>query len=306
MNQTAVSHFVLLSFSERPGRQILLGIFFLSLYLVTVIGNLVIILLLCFDPKLQTPMYFFLGNLSFLDICFSSTTVPKLVANLLSTTKTISWKDCMAQLYCFFSIGNTESFVMAVMAFDRYVAICRPLHYTVIMSRETCFILLVLCWTLSFLHSLIYSLMASRLSFCGTNVLEHFFCDIPPILYITCSDTSAFKLVLYSEGSLVVGSSFVGIIVSYLYILKSILNISSSGHRRKLFSTCSSHLAVVWLFYGTDLFTYMGLSRRRGALYNQLVSVMYAVVAPLLNPFIYSLRNNDVKSAFQRVLLKAR
>ncbi|XP_053568803.1 olfactory receptor 1361-like [Bombina bombina] len=302
MNQSDITHFVLSGFSELSDKQLMLAILFLIFYLIALTGNVIIILLVKFDSNLHNPMYFFLGNLSFIDICFISTTLPKLLVNHLFGSNSISLHGCIMQMYFFFFIGNTESLLMAVMALDRYVAICRPLHYTVVMSWKTCYMLLISCWATSSLHSLIYSLMTSRLSFCGSNIVRHFFCDIPPILQITCSDTFVYQLVLYTEGSLMVGGPFIVILMSYVYIFISILGVSSLVHRRKLFSTCSSHLAVVSLFYGTDLFTYMRPSLSPTSLYNQIVSVMYTAITPMLNPFIYSLRNNDVMQAFKRLM----
>ncbi|KAM4693078.1 olfactory receptor 1M1-like [Discoglossus pictus] len=188
------------------------------------------------------------------------------------------------------------------MALDRYVAICRPLHYNLIMSWRTCRMLLASCWTISSLHSLLYCLMTSALSFCGSNLLQHFFCDIPPILQITCSDISVYNLLKYTEGSVMVGGTFLAIIVSYICIFITILNVSSLGQRKKLFSTCSSHITVVSLLYGTDLFTYMRPSVSQPTQYNQIVSIMYTAISPMLNPFIYSLRNSDVTQAFRRLV----
>ncbi|XP_053568806.1 olfactory receptor 1361-like [Bombina bombina] len=301
MNRSNITHFVLFGFSDLSDKQLMLAIIFLVVYLIALTGNVIIILLVKCDSKLHNPMYFFLGNLSFIDICFISTTLPKFLVNYFSSRTTISVTACITQMYFFFFIGNTEILLMTVMALDRYVAICKPLHYTVVMSWKTCYMLLISCWATSSLHSLIYSLMTSRLSFCGSNIVRHFFCDIPPILQITCSDISVFRLVIYTEGTLMVGGTFVAILMSYVYIFITILGVSSLVHQRKLFSTCSSHLTVVCLLYCTDLFTYMRPSLSSNSLYNQVVSVMYTAITPMVNPFIYSLRNNDVIQAFKRL-----
>ncbi|XP_078518740.1 olfactory receptor 1F1-like [Lissotriton helveticus] len=303
-NLTAVTEFVLLGLSDNPRSQTSLFVLFLAIYLTTLAGNTVIISVTLLDSKLHTPMYFFLRNFSFVDICFTSTTIPKLLANLLSENKIISFSECITQLYFFLFIGNTESFLLAVMAYDRYVAICNPLHYTSIMTRQTCVLSLMASWALSSLHSLLYSVMASKLPFFGSNIVHHFFCDVPPLLKLSCADTSSYEHVIFIEGSLVVMTTVVVILASYARIISTILKVPSTAGRWAAFSTCSSHLAVVALFYGTDIFMYFRPSSLYSLDYDRVISVMYTAVSPMLNPFIYSLRNKEVKGALRKGISK--
>ncbi|XP_069502618.1 olfactory receptor 1f45-like [Ambystoma mexicanum] len=301
-NLTAVTEFVLSGLSDLPEHQIGLFVLFLGIYLTTLVGNGIIISVTALDTKLHTPMYYFLRNFSFVDVCFTSTTVPKMLANLLSTRKMISYQGCITQLFFFLFIGNTESFLLAVMAYDRYVAICHPLHYSTTMTKTVCAVAVVASWVLSSMHSLLYSVMASYLPFYGSNIIHHFFCDVPPLLRLSCSDTSTYERVIFIEGSLVVMTTFLAILSSYIRIISTILKVPSVDGRWKTFSTCSSHLAVVVLFYGTDIFMYFRPSSMYSLDYDRVVSVMYTAVSPMLNPFIYSLRNKEVKGALRNVL----
>ncbi|XP_069068341.1 olfactory receptor 1f45-like [Pleurodeles waltl] len=299
-NWTFTNEFILLGVSDQPWMQPWLFVIFLAMYVTTLLGNTTIICIIGSDCRLHTPMYFFLCNFSFVDICLTSVTVPKLLANILSEKKSIYFSGCVAQLFFFLLIGNMESFLLGVMAYDRYVAICNPLHYTTVMSRQVCLVLVVVSWITSALHSLIYSVMASRLSYCKSNILHHFFCDIPPLLKLSCSDTSMYELIIFTEGSIVVMGPFILITISYALIVFTLLKVSSEQGRWKAFSTCFSHLVVVTLFYGTDIFMYFRPSSSYSLDYDRVVSVMYTIVAPMLNPFIYSLRNKDVKDALKK------
>ncbi|XP_069505210.1 olfactory receptor 1F1-like [Ambystoma mexicanum] len=301
-NLTAVTEFVLKGLSSIPEHQIGLFVLFLAMYVTMLVGNGIIISVTALDARLHTPMYYFLRNVSFVDICFTSTTVPKMLADLLSTSKTISFIGCITQLFFFLFIGNTESFLLAVMAYDRYVAICNPLHYSTTMTAKVCAVSVVASWVLSFIHSLLYSVMASYLPFYGSNIIHHFFCDLPPLLRLSCGDTSTYEHVIFIEGSLVLMTTFLIILASYIHIISTILKVCSLDGRWKTFSTCSSHLAVVVLFYGTLIFMYFRPTSMYSLDYDRVVSVMYTAVSPMLNPFIYSLRNKEVKGALKNVL----
>ncbi|XP_072282179.1 olfactory receptor 1f45-like [Pyxicephalus adspersus] len=304
MNFSNNPEFVILGLSDLPGQQTILFVVFLFMYLFNVLGNFTIILLIQTDFHLQTPMYFFLGNLSFVDMCYSSTIVPKMLVNILSKNKTITLLDCISQLYFFLFFACTECFLLAVMAYDRFVAVCTPLHYTTIINRKVCLLLVISSWLASALHSLLHSLMASSLSFCGVNKVHHFFCDMGPLLQLACSDIYLNKLLIYTEGGLPVLIPFIIVLYSYVCIISSILKISSADGRHKTFSTCSSHLTVVILFYGTIAFMYLRPSSIDSINYDKALSVIYTVVAPMLNPFIYSLRNKEVKGAMRKLLFK--
>ncbi|XP_029442375.1 olfactory receptor 5V1-like [Rhinatrema bivittatum] len=301
-NQTNEVTFILLGFSDIPEHQTSLFVVFFFMYVITLIGNLLIILTIRVNPQLHIPMYFFLGNLSLVDICFITSTIPKLLIHLLSQNKTISFSDCLGQVFFMFSTGSTEFFLLAVMAYDRYVAICNPLRYTIVMKKRVCVVLVVISWITASLTSLLHTLMASRLSFHGSNTIQHFFCDLPPLLRLSCSDTSVNEILIFTDGPFVVMAPFLFTVVSYVHIISTILKIPSAMGRRKAFSTCSSHLIVVSLFYGTDIFVYFRPDSNFSFNYDRVVSVMYTVVTPMLNPFIYSLRNNEVKGALKKVI----
>ncbi|OCT72847.1 olfactory receptor 1361 [Xenopus laevis] len=303
-NTTGATEFLMLGFTDVPHRQTLLFVSFLFMYLLNILGNMTIILLATLDSHFRTPMYFFLANLSFVDICYTSSIVPKMLINMMSKKKTISLVECVLQLFFFLVFACTECFLLAVMAYDRYIAICNPLHYTMMISKKLCILLVIGSWLVSALHSLLHSLMVSRLTFCGINKVYHFFCDMAPLLRLSCSDTSINKLLIYTEGGLPVLIPFVIVLVSYVRIISSIVKIRSADGRYKAFSTCSSHLTVVILFYGTIAFMYLRPSSSYSLNYDIILSVVYTVVAPMLNPFIYSLRNNEVKAALKKMVIK--
>ncbi|XP_010640408.2 olfactory receptor 1468 [Fukomys damarensis] len=271
------------------------------MYLTTVLGNLLIITLIQLDSHLHTPMYSFLSNLSFSDLCFSSVTMPKLLKNMQSQLPSIPYAGCLAQMYFFLFFGDLESFLLVVMAYDRYVAICSPLHYTSIMSPKLCVCLVVLSWVLTTFHALLHTLLMARLSFCGDNVIPHFFCDFSALLNLACSDTHVNELVIFVMGGLVVVIPFLLIIMSYAQIFSSILKFPSVRGIHKAFSTCGSQLSVVSLFYGTVIGLYLCPSANNSTVKETVMSLMYTVVTPMLNPFIYSLRNRDMKGALGRV-----
>ncbi|XP_007934825.1 olfactory receptor 1L6-like [Orycteropus afer afer] len=300
-NQSHITEFFLLGLTNDPKQQVWLFVSFLTMYLVNVFGNSVIIAAIQGDARLHTPMYFFLSNLSFVDICFTNVIVPRMLANMLSKSKTVSFAHCLTQMYFFVACAITDSFLLAAMAIDRYVAICNPLHYTSTMSPRRCVLLVMASWVVSHIHSLTHTILMSRLSFCGTNIIHHFFCDVQPLLTLSCSDTSVNELLAFTEGSFVIMSPFIFIIVSYAYITRAVLRVPSGGGRYKVFSTCGSHLTIVALYYGTAISVYIRPSSTYSVTKDRVVTVFYTVVIPMLNPFIYSLRNRDMKQALRKL-----
>ncbi|XP_006898369.1 PREDICTED: olfactory receptor 7A5-like [Elephantulus edwardii] len=300
-NQTHILEFILLGLSEEADLQPLLFGLFLSMYLVTFTGNLLIILATITDSHLHTPMYFFLSNLSFADICFTSTTVPKMLLNIQMQNKVITYEGCLSQMYFFVIFGDLDIFLLTVMAYDRFVAICHPLRYTVIMSPQVCGLLLLVSWILSVLDSLLQCFMVVRLSFCTELEIPHFFCELNQVIQLACSDTFLSDLVVFFESVLFGVIPLTAILFSYFKIVSSILRMSSAGGKYKAFSTCGSHLSVVSLFYGTGLGVYLSPSASQNFKASAITSVMYTVVTPMLNPFIYSLRNSDIKQALRKL-----
>ncbi|XP_028568674.2 olfactory receptor 1f45-like [Podarcis muralis] len=306
-NQTSISEMVLLGISALAEHQSLLFFLFLFIYLLTLLGNLLIILLIRFDDHLRrTPMYFFLSYLSLADAMFASTTVPKILMSLMSETKTISFNGCLIQMYFFLTFGNTDNFLLACMAYDRYVAICRPLHYTTLMSHKCCLVLASGSWIISALHSLLYTLLVSRLSFCASREIPYLFCDVYPLLELSCSETGLIKILVQTEGVVDILGPFVLIFISYIHIFCAIMRVPPTARKRKAFSTCGSHLAAVVLFYGTISSLYFQPASAYAAQKGTVISLLYAVVTPMLNPFIYSLRNQDIKAAARRLLGRIR
>ncbi|XP_007477486.2 olfactory receptor 1N1-like [Monodelphis domestica] len=301
-NQSTVSEFLLRGISHRPEHQQVLFGLFLFMYLVTIVGNLLISLAIISEPHLHTPMYFFLACLSLADIGLSSTTVLKMLVNMYTQCHTISYIGCLSQLYFFLTFGDLDSFLLAVMAYDRYVAICRPLHYTTAMRPRICVFLVSLCWVLTNLVALIHTLLMAQLSFCVPGEVSQFFCDIGPLLKLSCSDTHINELMVFAVGGPVMTIPFLCIVASYILIVSAILRIpAGSGGRLKAFSTCGSHLSVVCVFYGTVLSAYFCPS----SVYSTeetASSVVYTVVTPMLNPFLYSLRNQDMKAGLVSLL----
>nr|XP_021512446.1 olfactory receptor 1L6-like [Meriones unguiculatus] len=300
-HSSSTSDFILLGLSSNPWMQKPLFAIFFAMYLVTVVGNVLIILAIRSDSRLHTPMYFFLSNLSLVDICFTTVIVPQMLVNLLTQRKSILFAQCLTQMYFFVAFGITDSFLLAAMAIDRYVAICDPLHYTTTMSPRRCRLLVVASWAVSHLHALIHTVLMGRLSFCGPNVIHHFFCDVQPLLTLSCSDTSINELLAFTEGSFVIMSPFIFIVISYVFIARTVLRVPSGGGRYKVFSTCGSHLTVVALFYGTIISVYIRPSSTYSVTKDRVVTVIYTVITPMLNPFIYSLRNKDMKQALKKL-----
>ncbi|XP_062966102.1 olfactory receptor 7A10-like [Cynocephalus volans] len=301
-NDTRISEFLLRGFSETPELQSFIFWLFLSMYLITVFGNLLIILAIISDSHLHTPMYFFLSNLSFVDICFTSTTVPKMLLNIQTQSKAITYAGCITQMYffCFFAV--LDEFLLAVMAYDQFVAICHPLHYMVIMNFQLCVLLVLICDIITATQSLLHSLMVLRLSFCTDLEIPHFFCEVNQVVHQACSDTFLNDVVIYFASVLLGGFPLAGILYSYYKIVSSICGISAAQGKYKAFSTCASHLSVVSLFYGTSLGVYLSSDATHNSYSSATASVMYTVVTPMLNPFIYSLRNKEIKRALRRFL----
>ncbi|XP_029435422.1 olfactory receptor 6B1-like [Rhinatrema bivittatum] len=304
-NWTLVTEFILLGFPIGQKVECLLFVIFLLLYLLTVGGNMVIITLVKKNRQLHTPMYFFLANFSIMEIWYVSSTVPKMLQNFLVSLKSISVPGCIAQCYFFFVMGGIENYLLAVMAYDRYVAICNPLRYTTIMSQRLCGFLATGSWVVSFLSSLLPIIYLSTLIFCGPNEINHFFCDVSPLLKLSCTDTSLIKNYFFSLVPIVIFSCFIFTLVSYSNIISTILKIPSTSGRKKAFSTCGSHLIVVVIYYGTVMFMYVRPTSRDSFYLDKVVSLFYAVLTPLLNPFIYTLRNNEVKGALRKALNNA-
>ncbi|XP_006877562.1 PREDICTED: olfactory receptor 7C1-like [Chrysochloris asiatica] len=300
-NQTHISEFILLGLSKEAKLQPTLFGLFLSMYLVTFTGNLLIIMTIVMNSHLHTPMYFFLSNLSFADICFTTTTVPKMLVNIYMQNKVITYEGCITQSCFFMLFGYLDSFLLTVMAYDRFVAICHPLHYTVIMNPKFCGLMLLASWLFSILNALLQSLMVLRLSFCSKLEISHFTCEINQVLQLACSDTFLNDLVMYLATGLFGVFPLTGILLSYIKIVSSIMKISSAGSKSKAFSTCGSHLSVISLFYGTALGVYLSSAVTPISRATAIASVMYSVVTPMLNPFIYSLRNKDIMQGLRQL-----
>ncbi|XP_032107529.1 olfactory receptor 1361-like [Sapajus apella] len=301
-NQTRIYEFLLMGFSEHLELQPLLFALFLVMYLVTVMGNLLIILAIGSDLHLHTPMYLFLANLSFSDIGFVSTIIPKMLDHISSRIKLISYGGCLTQLYFFGLFADLDNLLLAVMALDRYVAISYPLHYAMTMNSQRCVLLVVVSWVTTILHALVHTLLVTRLSFCGPNIIPHFFCDLVPLLKLACSSTYVNDLVLILVAGTLLIAPFVCILVSYFYIALAILRIDSPRGKQRAFSSCTSHLSVVSLFYGTAIGVYLCPPSSHSDGKDRVFSVMYTVVTPMLNLFLYSLRNRDMKGALGKLI----
>ncbi|XP_057564305.1 olfactory receptor-like protein OLF4 [Hippopotamus amphibius kiboko] len=304
-NGTQIYEFFLLGLSEEAEFQPLIFGFFLSMYLITVFGNLFIILAVSSDSHLHTPMYFFLSNLSFVDICFTSTTIPKMLWNIQAQSKVITYSGCITQMYFFILFLSFDDILLTIMAYDRFVAICHPLHYMVIMNPQLCGLLVLVSWILCVLHSSLQSLMVLRLSFCTHLEIPHYFCEIKQMVQLACSDTFLNNMVMYFAAGLLAIGPLVGILYSYSKIVISVHGISSARGKYKAFSTCGSHLSLVSLFYCTMLGVYFSSAATHSSHSSATASVMYTVVIPMLNPFIYSLRNKDIKGALKRLVEKS-
>ncbi|XP_006877930.1 PREDICTED: olfactory receptor 7D4-like [Chrysochloris asiatica] len=304
-NQTKASQFLLLGLSDEPELQCLLFGLFLCMYLVTVFGNMLIILAISLDSHLHNPMYFFLSNLSFADICSITTVVPKMLVNIQTQRKDISYIACLTQVYFFMIFAGLDNFFLTVMAYDRYVAICCPLHYTVIMNPQLCGLLILMSWFIIFWVSLIHILLIMQLNFCIGTEIPHFFCELTQMIKVACSDTLIINIIFYVMTVLLGVFPLTGILFSYFKIVSSLMRMSSTGSKCKAFSSCGSHLSVVSLFYGTSLAVSLSSALTHSSQRISIASVMYTVVTPMLNPFIYSLRNKEMKGALGRLFSRA-
>ncbi|XP_063092702.1 olfactory receptor 11H7-like [Cavia porcellus] len=307
MNKSGIStvtHFVLLGFAGPWNVQIILFSIILFVYILTLNGNMAIICAVRRDRRLHIPMYVLLANFSFLEIWYVTCTVPNMLGNFLSQTKTISFTGCFTQAYFFFSLGATECIFLSVMAYDRYLAICHPLHYPSIMTSQLCRILVCLCWLVGFLAHSITIFFISQLPFCGPNIIDHFLCDVDPLMALSCALAPIIEQVFYSVRSLIIIITILFILGSYVLVLRAVFQVPSSAGRQKAFSTCGSHLVVVSLFYGSIMVMYVSPTSGNSVTMHKIITLIYSVVTPALNPFIHSLRNKDMKFALHQVFCK--
>ncbi|XP_044236366.2 olfactory receptor 5V1-like [Ursus arctos] len=302
-NVTTMTQFILIGLSDLPEVRYPLFVVFAIIYQVTLVGNGAILLAIGTEKKLHTPMYYFLVNLSLLDIFCPSATVPKMLENLLTEQQSISFLGCAFQLYFLVALAGTEVFLLAAMAYDRYVAICFPLRYMLIMTKVRCVQLTAGTWAAGFLNSLLHTVSTFHLSFCKSNRVNQYYCDIPPVMALSCSSTYVAEMLVLVVGGILGISAFLITFVSYIYIISTILKIQTVEGKHKAFSTCASHLLVVCLFYGTTIFTYIRpSSSQHSPARDRLISMLYGVITPMLNPMIYSLKNVEVKEALRRLL----
>ncbi|XP_043306606.1 olfactory receptor 12D2-like [Cervus canadensis] len=306
LNRTSVTESLLLPVTDIQVLQPVLFVVFLAIYIVNVAGNAAILMVVISDPRLHSPMYFFLGNLSCLDICFSTVTLPKMLENFLSTHKAISFLGCISQLHFFHFMGSTESMLLTVMGFDRFVAICKPLHYTLIMNHQVCIQMAVTVWIFGFSHALLHSVMTSRLNFCGSNHIHHFFCDVKPLLELACGNIELNEWLLNTVTGTIAMSSCFLTFLSYFYIIIYLcFKTHSCSMLHKALSTCASHFLVVVLFYVPGVFVYIHPASSSSMDQDQINAIMYNVVTPVLNPLIYTLRNKEVKGALKRMISRS-
>ncbi|XP_030047894.1 olfactory receptor 2G6-like [Microcaecilia unicolor] len=301
-NETFVKEFLLVGHISLLHYPKLLFMLLLIIYIMSQVGNSLIITIVKLDSRLHTPMYFFLCNLSLVEIIYTSVTFPTILGVALERTKWISVPGCLAQIYFLHFIGVVECLLLTIMAYDRYAAICRPLHYSIVMNRTVCMSLAGICWLSGFLNSMAVIIMTSRLPFCGPKTIMNFFCDIPQLLKLACADTTVNEALLTLAGVLIGLLPCLFIVITYIWVVSAIVKIPSTQGRWKAFSTCASHVIVVSIFFGTLLFMYMRPTPLDSSDQDQLVSLMYTVLTPMLNPLIYSLRNNEVKEALKKVL----
>ncbi|XP_077636802.1 putative olfactory receptor 2W6 isoform X2 [Crocuta crocuta] len=304
LNQLSHPGFILVGFSDRPHLEMTLFVVILIFYLLTLLGNLTIILLSALDSRLHTPMYFFLANLSFLDMCFTTGSIPQMLYNLWGPDKTISFVGCAIQLYFVLALGGVECVLLAVMAYDRYAAVCRPLHYTVIMHPRLCGQLASAAWLSGFGNSLIMAPQTLMLPRCGHRRVDHFLCEMPALIGMACVDTMTLEALAFALAIFIILAPLILILISYAYIARAVLRMQSAAGRKKAFNTCSSHLIVVSLFYGTIIYMYLQPANAYSQDQGKFLTLFYTIVTPSVNPLIYTLRNKDVKEAMKKVLGK--
>uniref|UniRef100_A0A8C6H264 Olfactory receptor n=1 Tax=Mus spicilegus TaxID=10103 RepID=A0A8C6H264_MUSSI len=305
-NQTWITEVTLLGFQADLAVECFLFGLFSLFYSFTLLGNGIIFGIICLDHRLHTPMYFFLSHLAIVDMSYASNNVPKMLANLVTQRRTISFIPCLMQTFLYLAFAHIECLILVVMSYDRFVAICHPLHYTVIMSWRVCTILAAVSWIFSFLLALVHLVLILRLPFCGPHEVNHFFCEILSVLKLACADTTLNQVVIFAACVFILVGPLCLVLVSYTRILVAILRIQSGEGRRKAFSTCSSHLCVVGLFFGSAIVMYMAPKSQHPELQQKILSLFYSLFNPMLNPLIYSLRNAEVKGALRRSLLKER
>ncbi|KAM5272845.1 olfactory receptor 3A2-like [Ctenodactylus gundi] len=305
-NRTAITDFILLGLVETPGLHPVVFVLFFFAYLVTVAGNLSILAAILVEPKLHTPMYFFLGNLSVLDVGCITVTVPPMLDRLVSHRRTISYDACLTQLFFFHLLAGMDCFLLAAMAYDRFLAICQPLTYRIHMSPTVQRTLVAVSWLCAFTNALMHTVALTTLDFCGGKEVNHFYCDLPQLFQLSCSSTQLNELLLFAVGFIMAGAPVVLIISSYIHVASAVLKIRSVEGRKKAFSTCGSHLTVVCLFYGTGIFNYMRLGSEEASDKDKGVGIFNTVINPMLNPLIYSLRNPEVQNAVRRVFVGRR
>ncbi|XP_045861970.1 putative olfactory receptor 2B8 [Meles meles] len=303
-NGSSFTGFILLGFSDRPQLELVLFVVLLIFYLFTLLGNTTIIALSFLDPNLHTPMYFFLSNLSFLDLCYTTRTVPQLLVHLRTEDKSISFGGCVVQMFVFLGLGCTECILLGVMAFDRYAAICKPLQYTMIMHPRLCALMASASWSFGFGNSLLQTVLIFLLPLCGRNKLDHFLCEVPAMIKLVCVDTTVNQSELFFASVVIFLIPVTLIIFSYGQIVRAVLRIKSSAGQRKAFGTCGSHITVVSLFYGTAIYAYLQPSNNYSQDQGKFVSLFYAIVTPTVNPVIYTLRNKDVTGAMKKVFCR--
>ncbi|KAM6214269.1 olfactory receptor 6C6 [Rhynchocyon petersi] len=303
-NQSLDTKFILLGLTDDPQLQVVIFFFLFLNYMFSTIGNFIIILLTLLDTRLKTPMYFFLRNFSFLEILFTTVCIPRFLITIVTKDKTISYNNCAAQLFFILLLGVTEFYLLAAMSYDRYVAICKPLHYPIIMNSRVCYQLVLSSWVTGFLIIFPPLAMGLKLEFCASRIIDHFMCETSPILQISCTDTHVLELMSFVLAVVTLAVTLVLVILSYTYIIKTILKFPSAQQRTKAFSTCTSHMIVVSITYGSCIFMYIKPSAKERVTVSKGVALLYTSVAPLLNPFIYTLRNQQVKEVFWDVLQK--
>nr|XP_048274412.1 olfactory receptor 6C2 [Myodes glareolus] len=298
-NHSAITTFILLGLTDDPQLQVLLFVFLFLTYMMSMTGNLTIIILTLVDPRLKTPMYFFLRNFSFLEVSFTTVCIPRFLYSLSSKGNTITYNACASQIFFVILFGATEFFLLAAMSYDRYVAICKPLHYMTIMNSRVCTLLIISCWVSGLMIIVPPLSLGLQLDFCDSNAIDHFSCDAGPLLKISCSDTWVIEQMVIFVAVFALIITLICVVLSYTYIIRTILRFPSAQQRKKAFSTCSSHMIVVSITYGSCIFIYIKPSAKDEIAINKGVSVLTTSVAPLLNPFIYTLRNKQVKQAFR-------
>ncbi|XP_075827184.1 olfactory receptor 2W1-like [Microtus pennsylvanicus] len=301
-NYSALHVFILLGFSDHPQLEMILSGVVIFFYIITLVGNTAIILASLLDPHLHTPMYFFLRNLSFLDLCFTTSIVPQMLVNLWGPEKTISSVGCVVQLYVYMWLGSIECLLLAVMSYDRFTAICKPLHYFVIMNPRLCVKMIVMVWSISLANSVVLCTLTVNLPRCGHNLLDHFLCELPAMVKIACVDTTKVEMSVFALGIVIVLMPLILILISYGYIAKTVLNMKSKAGQKKAMNTCGSHLTVVSIFYGAIIYLYLQPGNRASKDQGKFLTLFYTIITPSLNPLIYTLRNRDMKDALKKLM----